>query len=340
MFCPNNIMKIILLNKKAFILIALIISVFCVQGQYKENIKYSGFFDSYYFSGKNAFSINAGGGLAYYSGDLCGKLSCNNTNPTFNLGLGYKIWPRVRFGIDYKFLSIGATDETSRGYSFTSINHQLGAYGQFYFREDIVRRHQHLFRKPKLVKPYFKLGVGGLMFSPVTLDADNLIVTTLPSIKYTLVIPASLGIAFDITKRWSILTEVAYQYTFTDLLDGYSSANTNVKDMYGSFRIEVQYTPFAPKVKKKRKPFPVSSGSKGESENDNPDSPTESKPKTNPTSPSSPRDGGSAPKPNSFDEQNDNDTDNEEIEEDSNEENQEYDEDFGEEYDDDVYEED
>ena len=69
-----------------------------------------------------------------------------------------------------------------------------------------------------------------------------------------LAIPAGFGLSFDISRRFSVLTEVIYRYTFTDLLDGVSEVygNPEIKDSYLTIDLKLQWTPWAPRIKKEK----------------------------------------------------------------------------------------
>ena len=222
--------------------------------QLKKNIEYSGFFDSYYWRGP--ISIIGEFGTSFYSGDLCGSLDCQNFKPSFGGGLAYKVWPRVQFGAEYTYLVLSSNDHSpDRNYTFTSKNHEISLFGKFYFIEDIVRRHQDLLKPPKLIKPFVKLGFGAIIIKPETfdLDTDSNITEDYSSLNYQ--IPFAFGIQFDLSKRFAIITELDMRYTFTDQLDGFSNSSTsgsNLSDMYGGIFLKLQYSPFAPRVRKKK----------------------------------------------------------------------------------------
>lgn len=239
--------------RRVFSLIFVFVVVFQSQAQLKKNIEYSGFFDSYYWRGP--WSIIGEFGTSFYSGDFCGSLDCQQLTPSYGGGIAYKPWPRVQFGVEYTYLNLASSDhEPTRGYSFTSSNHEISAFGKFYIVEDIVRKHKDIFKKPKLIKPFFKLGFGAILINPVTLDASDSVVTeAFNTLNYQ--IPFALGFNFDLSKRFSIILEFDMRYTLTDQLDGYSQSSTsgsNISDMYGGAFLKVQYSPFAPRVRKKK----------------------------------------------------------------------------------------
>ena len=67
-----------------------------------------------------------------------------------------------------------------------------------------------------------------------------------------IVLPASLGFAFYINKRFSVLTEFGYRYALTDALDGINKLNTSGKDSYVTASLKLQYT-FHPLKKRRAK---------------------------------------------------------------------------------------
>lgn len=246
--------------KTFFFALSVLFTVFNTQAQMKKNIDYSGFFDTYYTP--DLWSFNAGVGFPLYYGDLCGGLGCNsNMTLSYVAGVGYKPWPKVMFGGDFYYTTLSAKDvDASRNISFVSKNMELALYGRYYLKEDIIRRHSDMFKRTKLVKPYVMIGFSGLYFNPqaVSSNAVTGIVSpvnegvTYP--KLGMAIPAGIGASFDLSRRVSILTEVIYRYTFTDLLDGVSTVNGNpgAKDSYLTLDLKIQWTPWAPRSKKKK----------------------------------------------------------------------------------------
>jgi len=228
------------------ILFFLCVASMSIHGQFKKDLEYSGFFDSYYWRGPVSFTGGIGSALSV--GDLCSDLSCTTLKPYYTVGAGYKVWPRVFFGGDLEIFNLEATDsDTVRNISFTSTNVQFTAYGTFSFREDIVQRHGHFLKKKKLFKPYAYLGVGVLRYD-VTASIEE---ANFP--KWTINIPVGLGAQFHITHRVSILAEAIYRIGFTDLLDGVSeNGNPDRNDAFGSFSVKLRYTPFARRIKPKK----------------------------------------------------------------------------------------
>lgn len=236
---------------------------FNTHAQKKNKLEYSGFFDSYYHRGPISYTLS--GGLSTYSGDLCGALPCQTLNYNFGIGLNYKVWPRTVFGVEFSYFTLGATDDVAnRNISFTSTNFELVVYGRFYFIDDIVRVAADRSRKYKKVKPYFTLGVGGLLYTPVSTyyapPSDS--VFRSEGVSYpgvTAVFPAGFGLQYVISPRVSVIGELTYRLTLSDYIDDVGAVRGNNKglpDSYGFFNIKLQVTPSAP-AKKKKKSLPV-----------------------------------------------------------------------------------
>ncbi|TAH27078.1 MAG: hypothetical protein EAZ07_02260 [Cytophagales bacterium] len=245
--------------------------------QKKSPLEYSGFFDSYYHRGPINYTLSIG--AVGYSGDLCGGLGCQKFNYNIGIGLNYKVWPRTIIGAEFNYFTLGASDEIkNRNISFTSTNYELVVYGRYYFIEDIVRVAADRVRKTKKIKPYFTLGFGGLLYTPVsTYDAapsDS--VFRNENVGYpgiTATFPAGFGIQYVITPRVSIIGELTYRLSLSDYLDDVGAVRGNtsgLKDSYGFFNIKLQVTPSAPaKKKKKSMPVPESTGLGGGSSSAN-----------------------------------------------------------------------
>lgn len=219
---------------------------FLSHAQKKKGIEYSGFFDTYYWRGP--VSITGGVGMAMYGGDLCSDFTCAKPDMYYTLGLGYKLWPRIYIGGEVNYFGLNSTDKHStRGYEFTSKNLELGAYFDLYLREDIVRRHNDLIKKTKVVKPYIHLGISA-MRTKVTSNAGEI-----SSAKYAPLLPVGFGILFDITPRVHLKVEGVYKIAFSDYLDGVNElANPESNDYYGMMRVKFVYTPKARRLKQRK----------------------------------------------------------------------------------------
>lgn len=218
--------------------------------QQKKGIEYSGFFDSYYFRGPISLTLDAGANL--YFGDLSNR----KIGPNLSLGVSYKLWPRVAFGSELTFISASATDHVpARGYTYKGTNLGLTAYGKYYLREDIVRKH-HQLKSRKVFKPYVQVGITGLFFSPTTTDINGDKLDQEANLPITLALPLGLGADFIISNRITIAPEFLYYYTFSDNIDNVSKNNavgvSSAKDSYLTMGIKITYSPFSRRKKPKK----------------------------------------------------------------------------------------
>jgi hypothetical protein len=236
---------------KLFLFSLIVFSAIFSNAQAKKNIEYSGFFDSYYFRGP--WSVTAGAGLNFYNGDLATFFKGNKMSPTFNFGVAYKPWPRVRFGAQIGIMNFDVEDIVdTRSYTMKSSATELMFYGKYYLVEDIIRRHGQ-FRNDDLkpVKPFFSLGFAPVIYSSTITDTLN-IETTNSGI--ALAVPVGAGILFDFTHRVSLSLDIAYRYVLSDQLDGYGEAQGggSANDSYATVGLTVQYSPFAKRMHPKK----------------------------------------------------------------------------------------
>ncbi len=252
-------MKLRILFANFFISAIMLLGAFSSNAQVKKNIDYSGFFDSYYYPQK--YSLIAGVSVPFYFGDVCSSLGCTTISPGFTIGGGIKLWPRVYFGGEFNYFSLGATDKNDdRSFTFSSKNYELLALGRYYFIEDIIRKHNDLNKKPILFKPYGTLGIGLNYLKPTAIgiiDSTLYDLNTFENQSYpklVLAIPVGVGFQFDVSKRVHLIAEALYRVTFSDYVDGISTtANPAVNDAYMSINLKVQYNPFAKRMKRKVK---------------------------------------------------------------------------------------
>lgn len=232
---------------KIRVVITLVLATLSInsQAQLKKGIEYSSFFDTYYWRGP--VSITGGLGLGAYSGDICSGLACAKLKPHYSIGVAYKVWPRVFVGAELSLFKLAATDKApQRGFDFVTKSKELAIYGDFYLREDIVKRHSDLIKSHKLFKPYISAGLSIMHFS-VDTKANEI-----SGAKNAFMIPIGGGAFFDITHRIGVKVEGIYHLGFTDYLDGVSKlANPEVRDGYGTLRVKLVYTPYAKRMKPK-----------------------------------------------------------------------------------------
>jgi hypothetical protein len=232
--------------------------------------EYSRVFDTYYFRGP--ISYTGSFGLASYKGDLSSKVF-GTPGPVFSIGANYKLWPRCIFGAEFFYLKMASKDaRPERSIGFRSSNMEFDLYGRLLLIDDIQRKGKDKISKPGKFKPYIMSGIGFLKYKPksYTYGSDTDSLSSLKEgIRYPrwgVVIPVGVGLSVFITHRVSLIGEVNYRFTFSDYLDDVSKrGNPGNKDGYTSLSLKVQYTPTAPKTKKKKThtPPPAYDGPKG-----------------------------------------------------------------------------
>jgi len=238
--------------KRYLIFIFCAVSIFQAQAQGKRQIEYSGFFDSYYYRGP--ISYTAGLGISSYRGDLTNNAFDFNPAVAFSVGANYKTWPRTAFGAEFNYVMLSAKDkDTNRNLKFTGNVMSIGAYARFYLIDDIIRNARDRSSKPKVFKPYISAGINYLMYSakPTYAGAttDTILFESGPTKSFG--IPVGLGFQWAITHRVGFVTELQYNFTFTDYLDGVSArGNPSQKDGYALINFKLQICPSAPKMKK------------------------------------------------------------------------------------------
>jgi hypothetical protein len=232
-------------------LIGIVCMLGFVQGSGAQGIsgqrEYSGFFDSYYYRGPLSFTL--GGGATFYQGDMGKGFYSTRPGVAISLGANYKVWPRVLFGAEFQYLTLAGHSGDTLDISMGSVNWGLNVYGRFYFVDDIIRKASDR-RTNKKVKPYLTAGVGFIRYNstltPVPLAARG----------FAPVFPVGLGIEFKLSPRVQIIPEFTHTFALTDRLDVVPQNNTGIEG-YGMASLKVQYSPFAPKKKRKLKTPPA-----------------------------------------------------------------------------------
>src|SRR5690606_26970030 len=103
---------------------------------FSQEREYSGFFDSYYYKGKQNFNFTVNGGLNVCLCDMA-KLE---PGPSFGVGVNYKLWPRVMFGTEFHWMRLSGKDNMlNRNLSFSTVNLEFLGYGRLYLIDDIIR---------------------------------------------------------------------------------------------------------------------------------------------------------------------------------------------------------
>jgi len=226
----------------------------------KGKLEYSGFFDTYYTRGPVNFTL--GGGLYKYGGTV-NDIIGSNFSYGFSLGANYRIWPRTYISADLTYLTLSGKDNNSlRNITFSTWGIELAPYLRFNLMDDVVLRHQEKTKDPMFFKPYALLGIAALYYNAASTYAptDSVVAASYRPGAYkntspiTLAIPVGLGGSFYLSPQFSILADVVYRYTLSDMLDA-AVGNPKVgNDGYVSLNLKLQFTPEA-KPKKKKPSF-------------------------------------------------------------------------------------
>jgi hypothetical protein len=244
---------------RSFMVLSLLAFPFLSQGQGKRQREYSGFFDSYYYRGPMSYTLT--GGMTMTNGDLGKFYQSPVMRPAFGIGASYKLWPRTMFGVDFLYSQLaGKSSSHGVNLSFNTVNMELDAFARLYIIDDITRIAVDRRKRPKRIKPYLMSGIGILRYNSVPsitvdsllLDSSSAAAIVTPSAGFRPVVPVGLGFSIFVTHRLSVITEFAYRIPFTDLLDGIIIAGDKSKDAYGCVTLKVQYSPTAPKRKKRK----------------------------------------------------------------------------------------
>ena len=243
-----------MLKKSIFISLGLLLLINVLGfAQKQKKIEYSGFFDSYYYRGPLNLTLGVNG--AGYIGDL-GFVPGPVLAPGFHLGMNYKVWPKTYFGGEFNYFNLGGeVKDTSGKISFNTTVYELIATCRFDFLDRGILFKNDIGKRPHRVRPYVTLGVGAAYFDPKATVTDSNFFKKYEGAStsnITLVLPASLGFAFYISKRFSVLTEFGYRYALTDAFDGINKLGTSGKDSYVTASLKLQYT-FHPFKKKRAK---------------------------------------------------------------------------------------
>ncbi len=226
----------------------------------KGKLEYSGFFDTYYYRGPINFTLGAG--LYKYGGTVNNVFG---SNPTYGISLGanYKVWPRTYLGADLTYITLSSSDQnTQRNIKFSTSGVEFAPYIRFNLIDDIILRHQEKTSDPRFFKPYALLGIAALYYnaSSTYSPTDSATALKYPTGSHkstspiTLAIPVGLGGSFYINPKFSILAEVIYRYTLSDMLDAAVGNPKAGNDGYISLNVKLQFTPEA-KFKKKKPAF-------------------------------------------------------------------------------------
>ncbi len=179
------------------------------------------------------YSAFAGLGFASYRGELKHNGSIQDEVSNLSIGTEVRLWSKIAARIEFGRYSIRGHDKHAidssfsrqRNLSFESSNYELTVQGIFY-----LRKYRGVYHKRWGMDPYISLGVGTTFISPrARLDDQDYNLFDLRTedtdySRFTLILPAAVGIKWKLTSNLNFITEIAYRYTFSDYLDDVSGS--------------------------------------------------------------------------------------------------------------------
>lgn len=163
----------------------------------------------------------------------------NGLRPNVGLKTGFKIMQDLTVSLDLGYIMYGGKDEPGsshgRNYSFTSQAFQHTVRMEYYiigdsrsFISGAIYNRRGMINNYKKLYLYVFAGGGGVLSKSKVKDLNNGGEEPLAnpgydnSMNYAFILPLGGGIKFALNPRWSIGAEIGYQFTNSDLLDGYS----------------------------------------------------------------------------------------------------------------------
>jgi hypothetical protein len=189
--------------------------------------------------------LTLGLNLAYYNGDLTGKVSNNTLRVGVNAGVTKTLSPHLTLATDLSYLHLKAVDDfPERGYSFSSDNGLLTGRLQYNLFADkslyIGPEHREM---PVLV--YIEAGVGAMVYDPAAAQQNTPLVPEGRN-KYpglAAVLPVGGGVTLRASKRLAFTVEGLYYFTSTDMLDDISQrGNPNKLDDFATLTFKAEFS--------------------------------------------------------------------------------------------------
>ena len=196
-----------------------------------------------------------GVGFNSYFGDIGGSASTENlfgikdisiksTRPSFYLGARYKIRENVSVKMNFNYGFISGNDEGSknndRGFQFSSQIFEPSIQAEYsIISEEQRARSNALFNKRGMINNFSQInlylyaGIGAVkhitkpndaMMASVNYDPDHS--------TFGIVFPIGLGLKYVLNQSWSVGAEFGVRWTFTDMLDAYTSQWSKANDLY------------------------------------------------------------------------------------------------------------
>jgi hypothetical protein len=226
---------------KPALLLVLVCSATGAFAQSTHQKLYSKLFRSYYYPGPLA--IHASGGAAFYNGDLSNNFDLKDPRGGLGVGVSYLVLPGISLGAEINYLRLAGTDKLpQRGITFGAYLWEATAFARLLPIIDRMESPNDRRAEPHLIKPYLLAGIGAARFTSRSQPYEDR-EATYP--KTTLVLPVGLGAVVRLSDYFSLLPEVSYRFTGSDLLDDVSArGNSGHNDGYLTAGLKVQFTPW------------------------------------------------------------------------------------------------
>ncbi len=192
---------------------------------------------------------------------LANKSLLNNFNgirPSAGFIARYALTRDLGVSLDLSYMMYGGRDQEgsshNRLYSFTTNAFQHTLRLEYYLlgsnkrhTSSAIYNRRGMVNSFSKVNLYMYLGIGGTLSKAVVHDLRNEGREPLnnpgyhPEMQYAVVFPVGAGFKWAVNARWSLGTEIGYQFTFSDKLDGYAPAASRYKDSYYILSLRVIY---------------------------------------------------------------------------------------------------
>jgi hypothetical protein len=200
------------------------------------------------------YEVSAGIGTTQFFGDIGGysqgenilglkDISFNQTRLNINTAFKYRILNDVTVRLNMSFGSFHSTDEKGsnedRGFESKTMFFEPAIIGEYYFIRNkgdnsflLMKGSSYPFRKRffPMLDCYVFTGFGGLSYNVKPNDKLEPFVTETGG--FTPVIPVGLGANLTYSGTYNFGIELGARYTFSDNIDGYTSAYSKSNDMY------------------------------------------------------------------------------------------------------------
>jgi hypothetical protein len=199
------------------------------------------------------YEVTAGIGVTQFFGDIGGFSKDKNllglkdfilhqTRLNLSLGMKYRILEDVSVRFNFAMGYFHSTDVKGsneiRGLESSTLFFEPALIGEYYFIKN-SRENSFLLMKGKENAPrsffskldfYAFAGIGGLSFK---VNPNELLEQTVTKKNgFTIIIPAGVGVKMLHTSNSSLGIELGGRYSFSDLIDGYTSSASKSNDVY------------------------------------------------------------------------------------------------------------